>query len=404
MFEAAGIPALPFKGVVLGASVYGDMTARTAGDLDVLIYYRDLLPATRILKERGYELKTKVLEDGSPEAENHFEYHFERAEDGMVLELRWRLELTQPRYKRNLGMDWVWPRRRTTRLAGAEVPNFDAISELLMLCMHGSKHVWSRLIWTCDVAKLMKSEPGLDWSFAIRESRRLGLWRCLALGVLLARDLTGVQVPAEALRSFEKDRTVRNLASFLQEHVPCEPGKVPDGRVPYEVQLLGFRERSRRGLLADIFTAKCPRSGLCEASKSVGALVLLDSSVPVAPGPHGTLIVRSHPKIYPVDNTKLGNIYMIQVLCGQLCLLKTSIKNIASLTIYLTYHFSNRWSPVWPVSCNTLGREHELRGPKIVLTGLLRANAYHCCFASLLEQRRTVLPNDRLLTSSRDLK
>jgi hypothetical protein len=244
VFEAAGIPALPFKGVVLGASVYGDMTARTAGDLDVLIYYRDLLPATRILKERGYELKTKVLEDGSPEAENHFEYHFERAEDGMVLELRWRLELTQPRYKRNLGMDWVWPRRRTTRLAGAEVPNFDAISELLMLCMHGSKHVWSRLIWTCDVAKLMKSEPGLDWSFAIRESRRLGLWRCLALGVLLARDLTGVQVPAEALRSFEKDRTVRNLASFLQEHVPCEPGKVPDGRVPYEVQLLGFREKA----------------------------------------------------------------------------------------------------------------------------------------------------------------
>jgi hypothetical protein len=244
VFEAAGIPALPFKGVVLGASVYGDMTARTAGDLDVLIYYRDLLPATRLLKERGYELKTKVLEDGSPEAENHFEYHFERAEDGMVLELRWRLELTQPRYKRNLGMDWVWPRRTTTRLAGAEVPNFDAISELLMLCMHGSKHVWSRLIWTCDVAKLLKSEPGLDWSFAIRESRRLGLWRCLALGVLLARDLTGVQVPAEALRSFERDRTVRKLASFLQEHVPCEPGKVPDGRVPYEVQLLGFREKA----------------------------------------------------------------------------------------------------------------------------------------------------------------
>ena len=60
-FEAAGIPAMPFKGVVLGASAYGDITARTAGDLDVLIYYSDLLRATRILKERGYELATKVL-------------------------------------------------------------------------------------------------------------------------------------------------------------------------------------------------------------------------------------------------------------------------------------------------------------------------------------------------------
>ena len=97
---------------------------------------------------------------------------------------------------------------------------------------------------------------------------------------------------------------------------------------------------------------------------------------------------------------------MIQVLCGQLCLLKTSIKNIASLTIYLTYHFSNRWSPVWPVSCNGRGREHEFHGPKdCVLTGLLRlVKRGIATFCILLGQRRTVLPNDRLLTSSRDLK
>ncbi len=243
-FEAAGIPAMPFKGVVLGASVYGDMTARTAGDLDVLIYYRDLLRATRILKERGYELTTKVLEDGSPEAENYFEYHFERSIDGMVLELRWRLELTQPRYKRSLGMDWVWPRRRTTMLVGAAVPNLDAVSELLMLCMHGSKHVWSRLVWIYDVAKFLESEPGLDWRFAIKESRRLGLWRCLALGVLLARGLVGAHVPAEVLRSFENDRAARELANFFQNHAPNKPGRVPDGPVPYDVQLLGFRERA----------------------------------------------------------------------------------------------------------------------------------------------------------------
>jgi hypothetical protein len=243
-FEAARIPAMPFKGVVLGASIYGDITARTAGDLDVLIYYCDLLQATRILKERGYELTTKVLEDGSPEAENYFEYHFERADDGMVLELRWRLELTQPRYKQVLGMDWVWPQRRTTKLAGADVPNFDAVSGLLMLCMHGSKHVWSRLIWICDVAKMLECEPGLDWDFAIGEAKRLGLWRCLALGVLLARGVVGAQVPAKVLRSFENDRTVRKLANFFQKHVPSEPGRVPQGRVPYDIQLLRFRERA----------------------------------------------------------------------------------------------------------------------------------------------------------------
>ena len=244
-FELAGIPAMPFKGVVLGASAYGDMTARTAGDLDVLIYYRDLLPATRILKDRGYEAITKVREDGSPETEHYFEYHFERAADGMVLELRWRLELTQPRYKYNLGMDWVWNARRTARLAGAEVPNFDPVSGLLMLCMHGSKHAWSRLIWICDVAKVLESEPELDWELARREANRVGLWRCLALGVMLAQRVAGAKVPAAVLQRFERDRTARKLAEFLDENVVAAPGNTPVGRIPYNIQLLGFRDRAR---------------------------------------------------------------------------------------------------------------------------------------------------------------
>ncbi|MGC1424196.1 MAG: nucleotidyltransferase family protein [Terracidiphilus sp.] len=244
-FEKAGIAAMPFKGVVLGASAYGDMTARTAGDLDVLIYYRDLLPATRILKARGYELKTKVLEDGSPEAENYFEYHFERADDGMVLELRWKLELTQPRYRHELGMDWVWPRRRTVKLAGADVASFDAVSDLLMLCMHGSKHVWSRLVWICDVAKRLESEPALDWNFARQEAKRVGLWRCLALGVLLARRVAGAKVPADVLKGFEGDPWARNLAEFLEEHILKEPARMPAGWLPYNLQILGFRDRAR---------------------------------------------------------------------------------------------------------------------------------------------------------------
>ena len=41
-FEAAGIAAMPFKGVILAASAYGDMTLRMAGDIDLLIRYRDL--------------------------------------------------------------------------------------------------------------------------------------------------------------------------------------------------------------------------------------------------------------------------------------------------------------------------------------------------------------------------
>ena len=229
----------------------------------------------------------------------------------MVLELRWRLELTQPRYKRDLGMDWVWPRRRTTRLAGVEVPNFDAVSGLLMLCMHGSKHVWTRLIWICDVAKLLESEPELDLSFAVREAKRLGLWRCLALGVLLAHGLAGTQVPVEVLRSFEKDRTARNLADFFEKHVVNEPGRVPEGRVPYDVQLLGFRER-----VSVVFSPTFLRPN--ERDQAVVRLPKMLKPLYYVIRPFGFYSTEKgdrpldNAKIYSVDNTDHGNIYMIQ--------------------------------------------------------------------------------------------
>lgn len=250
-FEAAGISAMPFKGVVLAATAYGDMTMRMAGDIDLLIRYRDLQRASEFLQQRGYLLTTLTREDGSPEAEDYFEYHFERPADGMVLELRWKLELTQPRFRHELGFDWAWPRRKSIKLAGAEVPNLDPVSSLLVLCMHGSKHAWSRYMWISDVAMLIHSEPGLDWSFAHREAKRVGLERCLALGVLLAWR-SGAEVPNHVLRVFQADRDMNRLSEFFTPNVFESPGAMPPGRVPYFFRILGFRDRLRSALSLSI--------------------------------------------------------------------------------------------------------------------------------------------------------
>src|SRR5271155_3001808 len=199
-FEEKAIPVMPFKGVVLAASLYHDPATRAAGDLDLLIHYQHLSQATAIMLERGYELKTQTCDDGTPAIENYYEYHFERSTDGLVLELRWRLELTYSKFRRELGMDWVWPQRRTVMLAGAEVPDMSPEITLLVLCMHGSRHVWSRLIWICDVAQLLASSPDLDWDEVIQEAAKTGLWRSLALGVLLAHRFADAEVPQTILR------------------------------------------------------------------------------------------------------------------------------------------------------------------------------------------------------------
>jgi len=242
-FKQFGIDAMPFKGVVLGASAYGDMTLRRAGDLDLLIHYRDLPRATALLKQRGYELKTRTHADGSPEDENYFEFHFERPPDGMVLELRWRLELTQIRYRRDLGLDWVWHRRRLLTLAGAEVPSLDPVSSLLILCMHGSKHAWSRWMWICDVAMLLEREPALDWNFVRGEAKRVGLERCLVLGVLLAHGGAGANIPEVVLDAFKDDHDMCSLSDFLIGNILTNPGSMPQGRMPYNIRILSFSDK-----------------------------------------------------------------------------------------------------------------------------------------------------------------
>ncbi len=250
--EGDMIPAMPFKGVVLGTSSYHNLTTRPAGDLDILIHYRHLAQATTILLKRGYELQTQVHADGSPAVANYYEYHFERPTDGMVVELRWKFELIYRKFERNLDMDWVWPRRRKTMLAGAEVPDMSPEITLLVLCMHGSKHMWSRLIWICDVAQLLTSSPGLDWREVATEAKKSGLARSLALGVLLAHRVAGATVPQAVLDPFEADAVASNLARHIQQSLFNAPGSAPPGRLPYGIQLLSFQDRIRWLLSLDI--------------------------------------------------------------------------------------------------------------------------------------------------------
>ena len=251
-FDRETIPAMPFKGVVLAASIYHDPTVRPAGDLDLLIRNRDLTQATAILLDRGYKLTRPVRTEGTPHPPDEYEYHFERATDGMVVELRWRLDLFRQRFRRNLGLDWVWPRRQTAMLAGAELPDMSPEIKLLMLCMHGSKHIWSRLIWICDIAQLLVSTPGLDWTVVVQEAKQSGLWRSLALGILLSHLVVGAPVPRLVLRRFELDRTACRLAEHVKKNLFDAPASTPMGRIPYNIQLLGFRDKTLLLLSGDL--------------------------------------------------------------------------------------------------------------------------------------------------------
>lgn len=238
------IPAVPFKGVVLASSAYGNLSARSAGDLDILIHRRDRTQALAAVRARGYDLLTPVKSDDTPNLPQWYEYHLERPSDGMVLELCWRIEMQHPRYERDLDLEWIGPHRRQARLAGAEVPDIAPEILLLILCVHGCKHVWSRLIWICDVAKLLASAPDLDWAAVLRHADHAGLERPLALGLLLAHRVCGASLPESILGRVKSDPVASTLAADVTTKFFSSSAS-PVRMILYDAGLVGFRNLCR---------------------------------------------------------------------------------------------------------------------------------------------------------------
>ena len=94
--------------------------------------------------------------------------------------------------------------------------------------------------------------PNLDWKEVTQEAKQVGLWRPLALGVLLAHRVVGAVAPPPILRRFESDATASGLAQHFEEHLFDTPGSPPMGSVPFNVQLLGLRDRARLILSASL--------------------------------------------------------------------------------------------------------------------------------------------------------
>ena len=59
-------------------------------------------------------------------------------------------------------------------MAGREVRTFSLEDTPLLLCVHGSKHIWERLGWIADIAALTKTSRPVDWTLVLERARRFG--------------------------------------------------------------------------------------------------------------------------------------------------------------------------------------------------------------------------------------
>jgi len=244
-FERAGIPAVPFKGPALAELAYGSLSARLAGDLDVLVRPVDVERVAAQLEARGYVEQThhrtgRPLDATEDAWYRHVqaEYVYLRPRDGMVVEPHWTLA---PRpLAVDLDMAGIWRRTRCFPLAGREVLGLALEDLVLALCVHGSKHEWTELRWIGDVAELTARHPGIDWPAALAHADERGCARMLRLGLALAERLLGEPLPAAARADVLADAAVPGLAAHVEQRLFD-----PEYNAPSVFRVSRFRLRMR---------------------------------------------------------------------------------------------------------------------------------------------------------------
>ena len=225
LFAQKNITVLPYKGPVLAAAVYNDLTLRPFNDLDILVGEADIVAAMELLKAHGYRLlrppaiaqlaeelqaeQVRKLVAGSSWAYQLVMAHSQR---GMVVELHWRIT---PRFVFAGQTEELWEDLQAVSVAGSNVASFSPENLLWFLCVHGAKHQWERLSWICDVAQLLHTYPNLDWSQLAGYAQNKGILRRLSLGILLAHELLDAPIPpqlaAQLAAESATDPAVRTL-------------------------------------------------------------------------------------------------------------------------------------------------------------------------------------------------
>ncbi len=239
--DGLAVDVMPYKGVVLAETVYGDMALRQSGDIDLLIRVRDFPRIREAVRGLGY-MPHSPLSSREEEAylRTGYEYTFDSPAGPNLLELQWAL---QPRfYAVDMDMDGLFQRSVQVTIAGRSMKTLSVEDLILVLSLHAAKHAWARLIWLCDIARIM-SRPNLNWDWIKQQAGELGITRILSVTLLLANRLLGASIPAMVDATSGGDPATLTIAEKIGAGI--ENGAAFDVEsVSYFRLMLRLRERS----------------------------------------------------------------------------------------------------------------------------------------------------------------
>ncbi|MDX1521740.1 MAG: nucleotidyltransferase family protein [Anaerolineae bacterium] len=195
LLEAHDIRVVPFKGVSLAVDVYGQLSLRQAGDIDILVSPADAIRAKRVMVEvGGFSSPDMNPAEEALFFQNGLHFDLARPDLRTSVELHWNL--MAPYFPEKTDFEAIWTRCRRITLADTRVATFGPADLLRYLCLHGSGHMWPIIRWVTDVAELIdRHGVEIDWDTVVAQTKTDPSRRMVWLGLYLAQDLLGVELP-----------------------------------------------------------------------------------------------------------------------------------------------------------------------------------------------------------------
>jgi hypothetical protein len=241
LFQSNGISVIPYKGPTLSALAYGDICLRQFGDLDFMIRRDDVLRAKELLLSEGYRPEYVLPPDQELAYLQHeCEYNFFDGHRNILVELHW--DILQKYFSCHFDVNKLWDDLKAVSLLSRQVMTVSPEQLLLILCLHnGGKHQWGTLEWICDIAQLIGVRKDLNWERILDNAFRSGIERILFLGLYLAKDMLGADIPSEINKRLMNDKVIPSLAKEVRKRIFTETEDIP-GEAERSVFYLRMRE------------------------------------------------------------------------------------------------------------------------------------------------------------------
>jgi hypothetical protein len=239
--DSLEIDVMPYKGLALAETLYGDIAARQAGDIDLLIHARDLSRIKNAVHDLGYTTHLALSEkEEQAYLVSGYECSFDGAAGKNLLEVQWAL---QPHfYAVDFDIECLFRRAKPATVAGHNVRTLSLEDQVFVLSVHAAKHMWKRLIWLCDIARLMDSPA--DWNWIESEARALGILRILRVTLLLAQHLLLATIPVAIAESTVSDPEARTWSQSIAAQI-MTGASLDIESMPYFQTTMRLRERRR---------------------------------------------------------------------------------------------------------------------------------------------------------------